>query len=256
MIYAFKPESAANRQINGAQPMVPNMNLQDSLEQRIEQLMRSPAKQMLSVSMEARGEGYPKKFEMVNLMSHTHQQNAPLKKWNHQIVMMHNSGSPQQMCISSEMKMPIISQGAAGSQLTRQALPAELTSQVFHGQCQQSAHAMTFKAKAEMSPERKANVQTWSANPIYDRLNVEVENMKPVNPLVEKVIDFGHRFLVPSFEAPTQQGFSSKMASIQATRSLRNDRMTLRMQTPRSVSTRSNIKVPQMIDQIVPVLSQ
>jgi len=254
VIYASKPGNAAAQQANGAQPMVPNMRLDDSLEQRVENMMRSPARKMLSVSMEARNAGSAKKIEMVNLMSQQ-QQNAPMQKWNHQIVIMHN-GSPQQkhLCVSSELKMPKISRGAAGSQLASEALPAELTSQIYNGQCQQSAHAMTLKAKAEMSPERKQHVRNLAAKPIYDLLNVQVEKIKPVSPLVEKVIDFGHHYLYPSFEAPSRQNSPSQIASIMATRSLRNDRMNLRLQSSRYVSSRGGIKIPQFMDRIIPAI--
>jgi len=254
LIFASKPENSyPSQQVNGAQPMVQDMTLQDSVQQRLDKMMRSPAKKMLSLSMEVRNAASTKKMEMINLMSQQH--SAPMKKWNHQLVFM-QSGSPQHMCISSEMKVPYASRAAAGFQIAREALPAELTSQVYNGQCQQSAHAMTFKAKAEMSHERKQRLQASSANPIYDMLNIEVENMKPVSPIVEKLMDVGHHYLYPSFETPSLQGSLSKMASITATRSLRNDRMNLRYQSRNHVSSRSGIKVPQMMDQIVHALRQ
>jgi len=237
--------------------MVQDLTLQDSVQQRLDKMMRSPAKKMLSLSMGVQNGASTKKMEMINLMSQQH--SAPMKKWNHQLVLLQNGSPqhPQHVCISSEMKVPYASRAAAGFQIAREALPAELTSQVYNGHSQQSAHAMTFKAKAEMSPERKQRLQASSANPIYDRFNIEVESLKPVSPIVEKLVDVGHHYLYPSFDTPSlQQGSLSKMASIQATRSLRNDRMNLRYQSRNHVSSRSGIKVPQMIDQIVLGLRQ
>jgi len=256
-IYASKPETASVQQVRGAEPIIPDLTIEDTVEQRIAKMTRSPAKKMLSASLEVEDAGASKKFEMINLWTVQRNQAASTKKLNHQIVMMQSS-SPQQVCVSSELKLPFIDlRGGVGAQIAREVAPVQLTSQIYTGPIiQQYGHAMTMKALARMSRERKQLVWTSSVKPVYDELNVEIEKLKPVSPIVEKVISFGHYLLYPTLETPSLQSSPSMMAIIKASRSLYNDRMNIRMTSPSHISSMTGIRVPRLVDQFSVVLSQ
>jgi len=256
-IYASKSEAASVQQVRGSEPIIPDLSIQDTVEQRIEKMTRSPAKKMLSASVEVSNAASSKKFEMINLWTVQRSQAPSTKKLNHQMVMMQSS-SPQQLCVSSEAKLPIINlQGRVGAQIAREAVPAFLTSQIYTGPtCQPSGHAMTLKATAEMSQERKQLVQSSSVKPLYDDLDVVIEKLKPVSPIVEKVISLGHYLLYPTLETPPLQSSPSIMAVIKASRSLHNDRMNVRMTSPSHISSMTGIQVPRLVDQFSAVLSQ
>merc|ERR1719427_2245136 len=66
--------------------------------------------------------------------------------------------------------------------------------------------------------------------------------------IVNKIIDYGHYSLYPSFETPSLQGSPSKIASIKATRSPRDGRIALRMQSRRGVSGMAGLKVPYWLE--------
>jgi len=252
--YARKHENSPHLQINGAQPMIQDLNIHDTFQQRMEKLNRSPAKKMFSASMELKNGAQPKKFEMINMWSQ--ERSAPLKKINHQIVVM-KSDSMQKRCMCSEVKLPILPREVPPPQRIRSAVPAMLTSQLYTGPCEPSAHAMTFKMNAEMSPERKQLVLTSSARPIYDMVNMGLHQMRREAPAaLEKALDISHRFFYPSFKPSPLQSSPTRIAAIQATRSSRNDLMKLQLQTPRQISSLTDIKVPQMIDTIASAMSQ
>jgi len=252
--YASKPESAPYQRINGAQPMIPDLNIHETYQQRMEKLNRSPARKMFSASVEVKNGAQAKKYELVNLWSH--ERSAPLKKINHQFVAM-KSDNMQKKCLCSEVKLPILPRNMSGAEMIRNAIPAILTSQIYDGPCEPSAHAMTFKVNAEMTPERKELVQSAVAWPVYDLVNVELHKMRTEVPsTVEKVIDYSHRYFYPSFKPSTLQSSPTRMVSIQATRSPLSDLMKIKMQSPRQLSSLTGIKVPQMIDTIASVMSQ
>jgi len=252
--YVAKPETAPYQQINGAQPMIQDLNIHDTFQQRMEKLNRSPARKMLSASMELKNGAQPKKYEIVNMWSQ--ERRAPLKKLNHQIVAM-KSDSMQKKCLCSEVKLPILPRELPAAQMIRSAIPAVLTSQIYTGQCEPSAHAMTFKVNAEMTPERKQLVSASAARPVYDKINVELQKMRTEAPeILEKVIDFSHRFLYPSFKPAPLQSSPTRIVALQAIRSPRTDLMKVQLQTPRQLSSLTDIKVPQMVDTIAAVMSQ
>jgi len=258
-IYATKSEATSTtvQHVRGSEPIIPDLRIQDTVAQRIEKMTRSSAKKMLSASVEVNNAESSKKFEMINLWTVQRSQAPSTKKLNHQIVLMQSS-SPQQLCVSSEAKLPVINlQGRVGAQIAREAVPALLTSQIYTGPtCQPSGHAMTVKATAKMSQERKQLVQSSSVEPLYDELDVEIEKLKSVSPIVEKVISFGHYLLYPTLEIPSLQSSPSTMAVIKASRSLRNDRMNLRMTSPGHISSMTGIQVPRLVDQFSAVLSR
>jgi len=241
-IYASKSQNVPVSQISAAMPMAQDLNIRDTVEQRLQKWMSSPALKMVSASVALQAASSSKKYEMVHLIHH--QQVQELKKVNHQMVLM-TTESPNQACLCSGMSFPILPEA---QRALREYAPAELTSQIFSGQrCQAAAHALTIKAKAEVSQERKMRVQNLQSSvsqglrsqatkPIYDKLVVEVEKMKPLSPIIEQVIDMSHHFMYPSFESSSIQSSSNKMAILKASRSLETDRVSLKLQTPRYVS--------------------
>jgi len=238
-IYASKSQNLPVSQINEAMPMTQDLSIRDSVEQRLQKWASSPAMKMVSASVSLEGAASSKKYEMVHLIHQ--QQVSQLKKLNHQMVLM-SSESPSQACVCTGMSLPIMPEVQRS---LREYAPAELTSQIFSGQkCQPAAHALTIKAKAEVSQEKKMRVQnlqfqglrSQATKSIYDKLVVEVEKMKPISPIIEQVIDMSHHFMYPSFETSSIKGSSSKMAILKASRSLDTDRVSLELQTPRYVS--------------------
>merc|ERR1711915_151021 len=194
-VYLTKPESTSYQQINGAQPMMQDLNIHDTFQQRVEKLNGSPARKMLSASVDVKNGAQLKKYELINMWSQ--QRSAPLKKINHQIVAM-KSDSMEKKCLCSEVQLPILPRELPAVQMIRSAIPAVLTSQIYNGQCEPSAHAMTFKVEAKMTPERKELVSSSAAWPVYDMVNVELHKMRIEAPAVlEKAIDYSHRLFYP-----------------------------------------------------------
>merc|ERR1711915_175298 len=218
---------------------IQDLNIHDTFQQRVEKFNRSPARKMLSASVEVKNGAQLKKYEMINMWSQ--QRSASLKK----------------KCLCSEVQLPILPRELPAVQMIRSAIPAVLTSQIYNGQCEPSAHAMTFKVEAKMTPERKELVSSSAAWPVYDMVNVELHKMRIEAPAtLEKAIDFSHRFFYPSFKAAPPQSSPSRIAAILATRSPRTDLVKVQLQTPRQLSSLTDIKVPKIIDTIARVMSQ
>ena len=178
-------------------PLIQDLSVADSLEQRLRKVRRSSAMGIASAAVEVSGRSEKtSKFEFAALAYPSQEMqgaSVSYKKFTWQMNFMKLVGNkqPQQTCVVSSFKYPEIKTIQPVSEILSQSLSSEFLSSIYQGQ-QCSAHnqILSVKSFAEMSSERRARFQRhFSAEgqslpsgrtegqrlkSFYDRFNMEV----------------------------------------------------------------------------------
>merc|ERR1711970_359936 len=247
----------------------------DSISARLHKLSQSPAgmNHMLSASLSMKNSQNPTKYEVAVLSRPSKMSEGPIthmKDAQFQINLMKSSQKqlPSQMCLTGSWKWPAtgIPVKPLSFLLQHSSLPSSFINKLYTGEkCTPSSQNLMIKAIAQISQERRSKLTTHGsgeskAAPVYDKFDMEIRKMKPVQPAIQNATMFAmdalHSVLFPLVEY-NRIGVEgpSNLITINATRSMKTEHVTAWSHAPRSIAFAQGLRLPSFLDYFSPLQS-
>merc|ERR1711970_687365 len=259
------PESSSAQ---SEEVLVQDLSTSDSLSARLHKVSQSPAgiNHMMSASLSMKSSRNPSKYEIVVLsrpskMVESHPTHMKEIKFQINLMKSSQNQSPSQMCLTSSWKWPAkgVQDKPLSFLLQHSSLPSSFINKLYTGeQCTPSSQNMMIKAMAHISHERRSKLSRElelgedimsshgtgesKAAAVYDKFDMEIRKMKPVQPAIQNATMFAmdalHSVLFPLVEY-NRIGVDgpSNLITINATRSMKTEQVTAWSHTPRSIAS-------------------